>query len=309
MRYGVNSEIAAAAQALRDGLLVVMPTETVYGLAANALNREAVQRVFQAKGRPADNPLIVHVADASAAREVSLSWPNEAQLLADRFWPGPLTLVLPKQPTVPDEVTAGMPTVAVRVPAHPVAKALIQAAGVPVAAPSANRFTQLSPTRAEDVDPLIAAAAFAVLDGGPCEVGIESTIVDLSGGRPKLLRPGAVSRAELEALIGVLQDPQTQDRAPGLYPRHYAPKTPLRLAFELTEKDAGLTLDSPKNPQQIQLPSEPAGYACALYAALQALDRLGLPELVVQLPPRGAEWEAVHNRLGKAAFKMGHEMS
>jgi L-threonylcarbamoyladenylate synthase len=291
-----------AVAALARGELVVMPTETVYGLAGNALDVEAVRRIFAAKGRPAENPLIVHVASVEGARGITADWPSEAQLLAEKFWPGPLTMVLPKAAVVPDSVTAGKGTVAVRVPSHPVALELLREVGMPLAAPSANRFTELSPTRSEDVDPAIAGAAFCVLDGGPCDVGIESAIVDLSAAFPILLRPGVLGRTELEAVVGPLGEPSGGVRAPGMYPRHYAPATPVRLAVGLAESEAGITFGEPGNVNQVLLSSDPAEYAARLYATLRDLDGRGLDEIVIELPPQTPEWEAVLNRLSKAAF-------
>ncbi len=230
-----NAEaIAEAARVLREGGLVAFPTETVYGLGANALDASAVARIFAAKGRPANNPLIVHVADTRAARRVVADWPPLAAMLAERFWPGPLTLVLPKRDTVPDAVTASGPTVAVRVPAHPLAQALVRAAGVPIAAPSANRSTELSPTRAEHVLRGLDGRIDVLLDGGPTAGGIESTVLDLTATPPRLLRPGLLSIAELESVLGPLSRslPSSVETtqslpSPGLLPRHYAPRTPL----------------------------------------------------------------------------------
>src|SRR5690348_13744143 len=194
--------IAEAARILRAGGLVAFPTETVYGLGANALDASAVARIFAAKGRPANNPLIIHIADASDVRKVVADWPESAGRLAERFWPGPLTLVLPRCDAVPDAVTAGGPTVAVRVPAHPVAQALVRAAGVPIAAPSANRSMELSPTRAEHVLRGLDGRIDVLLDGGPTAGGIESTVLDLTATPPRLLRPGLIGVAELEAVLG-----------------------------------------------------------------------------------------------------------
>src|SRR5581483_10612849 len=229
-----ETAMTRAAEALRGGGLVAFPTETVYGLGANALDAEAVARIFAAKGRPANNPLIVHVPDVAAARELVTDWPETAERLAERFWPGPLTLALPRRETIPDIVTAGGPTVAVRVPAHPVALALFRAAGVPVAAPSANRSGYLSPTRAEHVLAGLDGRIEMVLDAGPVPGGIESTVLDLTGDPPRLLRPGLVSPAELEAVIGPIRTaepaPTGGDRplpSPGMLSRHYAPRTPL----------------------------------------------------------------------------------
>ena len=289
--------VAAAGEALRRGDLVGMPTETVYGLAASLWDAEALRRTFAAKGRPSDNPLIVHVAHLEQLDEVVAAWPDDARRLAERFWPGPLTLVLPKRPRVPSEATGGLDTVAVRVPAHPVALRLIDAAGTPLTAPSANPFMGLSPTRAEHVD---VRGLAMTLDGGPCAVGIESTVVDLSGSTPRLLRAGGVPRAQIEAALGgVLAGKDGARRAPGDYPRHYAPRTPIRLADRLAEDDAGLTFEA-AGDRQIRLPRDPAAYALSLYAALHRMDALGLSEIVVQAPPRGEAWEAVWDRLARA---------
>jgi L-threonylcarbamoyladenylate synthase len=314
--------LARAAAVLRGGGLVAFPTETVYGLGASALDAAAVARVFAAKGRPSNNPLIVHVAGAGEAAAVVASWPAPAARLAERFWPGPLTLVLPKGPAVPDAVTAGGPTVAVRVPAHPVALALLRAAGVPVAAPSANRSGYLSPTRAEHVLAGLDGRIEMVLDAGPVPGGIESTVLDLASDPPRLLRPGLVSPAELEAIVGPVRTPEpapTGDErpmpSPGMLSRHYAPRTPLELAedggrgrveelrraglrvgwltFDPAESAGGVTV--------IVMPRDAREYAARLYAALHALDAAGLDRLVAALPPDSPEWLAVRDRLRRAA--------
>ncbi len=223
--------IARAAEVLRNGKLVAFPTETVYGLGANALDAEAVARIFVAKGRPTKNPLIVHVPDMNSARALVMEWPENAAKLAAKFWPGPLTLVLPKRDIVPDIVTAGGTTVALRVPAHPIALALLKEAGVPVAAPSANRSMRLSPTTAEHVAGGLAGRIDLILDGGPTTGGIESTVLSLVGETPTLLRPGLISPAEIEAVIGPIL--RISDRAvdnageekpllsPGMLSRHF----------------------------------------------------------------------------------------
>ncbi len=224
--------IARAAAVLRSGGLVAFPTETVYGLGALALDAAAVRRIFAAKGRPANNPLIVHIADPKDASQVAAEWPDAAERLARRFWPGPLTLVVPRTAGVPDATTAGGPTVAVRVPAHPVALALLRAVGAPVAAPSANRSAELSPTLAEHVLRGLTGRIDLVLDGGPTAGGIESTVLDMTTAPPRLLRPGLIGPAELEAVIGpVGRTGATQAGSalpsPGMLPRHYSPRTPL----------------------------------------------------------------------------------
>ncbi|MDF1501573.1 L-threonylcarbamoyladenylate synthase, partial [Roseisolibacter sp. H3M3-2] len=223
--------LAEAAAVLRAGGLVAFPTETVYGLGAHALDADAVRRIFAAKGRPSYNPLIAHAADADGARALAAAWPDAAERLAAAFWPGPLTLVLPKRPHVPDALTAGLPAVAVRVPAHPVALALLRAAALPVAAPSANRFTELSPTTAAHVAKALGDRVDLIVDGGPAGVGIESTVVDLTGARPALLRPGPLGAEAIGAVLGETPTPgAVPDRvdapraAPGMVERHYAPR-------------------------------------------------------------------------------------
>lgn len=289
--------VAAAGEALRRGELVGMPTETVYGVAASLWRPDALRQTFVVKGRPADNPLIVHLAHLDQLEEVVAVWTDEAARLADGFWPGPLTLVLPKRHEVPDEATGGLDTVAIRVPAHPVALRLIDAAGTPLTAPSANPFMGLSPTRAEHV---ALPGLAVVLDGGPCAIGIESTVVDLSGPAPRLLRPGGVPKAQIEGALGrPLLGKGDVRRAPGDYPRHYAPRTPIRLAESLAPNDAGLTFDE-AGERQIRLPRDPAAYAISMYAALHRLDALAIPEIVVQGPPRTEAWEAVWDRLDRA---------
>jgi L-threonylcarbamoyladenylate synthase len=313
--------IARAAAVLRRGGLVAFPTETVYGLGANALDAEAVGRIFTAKGRPAHNPIIVHIAEASQVREVAADWPLMAERLAACFWPGPLTLVLPRSAAVPDIVTAGGPTVAVRVPVHPVALALLRAAAVPVAAPSANRSTQLSPTCAEHVLEGLAGRIDLLLDGGPAPGGLESTVLDVTARPPRLLRPGLVTPAQLEAIIGPVERSHRLPAegqalaSPGMLPRHYAPCTPLECVAEGSTRvsellAAGLRVgwlslseegESSGRLVKVDMPPAPAEYASSLYAALHTLDGLGLDRLVVTLPPEGEEWLAVRDRLRRAA--------
>jgi L-threonylcarbamoyladenylate synthase len=312
--------IARAAAVLRAGGLVAFPTETVYGLGANALDAAAVQRIFAAKGRPANNPLIVHVAGTAEVGQVAAEWPGPAARLAERFWPGPLTLVLPRKAAVPDAVTAGGATVAVRMPAHPVALALLRAAGVPVAAPSANRSSQLSPTRAGHVLRDLEGRIDLVLDGGPCPGGIESTVLSLAPA-PRLLRPGLVGLAELEEVLGTVLPPVPRAEggalpSPGMLPRHYAPRTPLECAAdggrervaELCRQGQrvgwlthGQAADVPAGAAVRDLPAEPGGYAAMLYAALHDLDAAGLDRIVVALPPDTAQWQAVRDRLRRAS--------
>lgn len=297
--------IALAAEAIRAGKLVVMPTETVYGLAADATNRAAIKKVFAVKERPFENPLIVHIADLDQLEEIAKQVPTCARILAERFWPGPLTLVLLKSDMIPDEVTGGLDTVAVRMPAHPVALSLIRRAGVPIAAPSANRFMKLSPTRAEHVDSVLARRVEWVLDGGPSKVGVESTVVDCSGEGARILRPGGVPRGEIAAALGGPLGTQPPDdlarRSPGMYRRHYAPKADLKLVEALTEKMAGLTFEKPANEKQIKMPKSAPAYSAVLYDNLHKLDRMRVATIYVQAPPDGPEWEAVRDRLEKAS--------
>lgn len=319
--------LARAARVLHEGGLVAFPTETVYGLGANALDSDAVARIFAAKGRPPNNPLIVHLADAGQATQVTADWPESAARLAQRFWPGPLTLVLPKRNTVPDLVTGRGPTVAVRVPAHPVAQGLLRAAALPIAAPSANRSTELSPTQAEHVLGGLDGRIDMLLDGGPTSGGIESTVLDLTAMPPRVLRPGLVGVAEIEAEIGSVtrtcsltvaaQNDQQPLPSPGMMPRHYAPRTPLecvvagreaeRIAqLRSEERHVGwVTLggDSACLPEVLVrvLPSDAAGYAAQLYAVLHELDAVGLDRILVTLPPDSEEWTAVRDRLRRAA--------
>ena len=290
--------VERAAALIRAGRLVAFPTETVYGLGANALDAEAVARIFGAKGRPRTSPLIVHVDSIDMARALASQWPPAAASLAQHYWPGPLTLVLPKQASIPDIVTAGLPTVGLRMPAHPLALALIRAAGVPIAAPSANRFTELSPTAAAHVPE---ALADYILDGGPARVGIESTVLSLVEA-PMLLRPGVIPVAELEALIGPIQiagaaPASGPHSAPGMHPRHYSPATPLFLLAPGQPPPAGrgalLRLGH-------EMPPDPLAYAAALYETLHRVDAQHFDWIAVEQPPDLPEWAGVLDRLRRA---------
>lgn len=297
-----EAAIQRAAEAIQEGLLVGMPTETVYGIAADATNVHAVRATFVLKGRPSENPLIVHVADVEQALEVVSEFPDPARVLAQRFWPGPLTMVLPKSARTPDEVTAGLDTVAVRMPSHPVARSLIQLSGRPLSAPSANRFMALSPTTAQMISPEIAEGLALILDGGPCEVGIESTVVSVESDEVAVLRPGIISAVQISDALGrPLHTGAPQPHAsPGMYRRHYAPSTRIVLVERLLPGQPGLTLRTPSEGQ-IQMPDQPEAYARRLYAALGELDALGLREAFVEAPPTGPEWDAVWDRLTKAS--------
>ena len=302
--------IKQAAELIRQGRLVAFPTETVYGLGANALDPNAVERIYRAKGRPPTSPLIVHVASADEAQELVSSWPPKAETLADRYWPGPLTLVLPKKPVVPDIVTAGLPTVGVRVPAHPVALDLLREAGVPIAAPSANPFTSLSPTEVDHVARSLGEKVDFVLDGGATDVGIESTVLSLAGPRPELLRPGMIEREAIEELIGPVEDAGRIEEAhpsPGLHRTHYSPKTPLILVekgmLPSTGKGAYLWIRSPAEAAHaVEMPSRPKAYAARLYGVLHELDREDWDWIAVETPPAGDRWAGITDRLRRAAW-------
>ena len=319
-----------AADTLRGGGLVAFPTETVYGLGADATNPRAVAKIFAAKGRPPTNPLIVHVADARTARRYAAGWSTEAARLAERFWPGPLTLVVPKSPAIADAVTAGLPAVGLRVPDHPLALELLRAFGGPVAAPSANRSNRVSPTTAEHVREEIGGAVDLVLDGGPCRVGIESTVLDLTDPQPAVLRPGSVTREQIEQVIGAValrggNTPAGEAApSPGRHAVHYAPRAPaFRLARgPLPEALAALRTVGTRGAigllclpggdggwggyPIVTLPETPADYARALYAGLRQVDHAltQLPSrggtILVEMPPAGAAWEAVRDRIARA---------
>lgn len=311
--------LTQALRRLRDGKLVALPTETVYGLAADALDAHAVQRVFDAKQRPANNPLIVHVADADMARALAAHWPPEADLLARRFWPGPLTLVLPRAAHVPDIVTAGAHTVALRCPDHPLALALIRALNRPIVGPSANPSGSVSPTRAEHVRDSFPSADILVLDGGPCRVGIESTVLSLAHPDPRILRLGAVSARELEAALQRPVLPETTPQSspdaplpsPGLLERHYAPTTPLTrftraLPHEAPTDAVVLAHRIPDHeliPRRIiRMPHDPHAYAARLYDALREADALAPPRILVEQPAdEGPLWDAIRDRLARAS--------
>lgn len=316
--------LAPAARALRRGELVAFPTETVYGLGAHALDPAAVAGIFAAKGRPGYNPLIVHAADLEGARELAAAWPEEAERLARAFWPGPLTLVLPKNARVPGAVTAGLPTVALRVPAHPVAHALLREAGIPVAAPSANRSTRLSPTTAEHVVRGLGERVAVVVDGGPSPVGIESTVLSLAGAVPTLLRPGSVSVEALRGVLGEVALPSEEPGgsaarpSPGMMDRHYAPRAALRVMTPATRADllaaaggrptAALLLAPAPGARLaavVRMPDDPGGYAARLYAALHEVDEAGCEAVLVDAVPEDAAWDGVRDRLRRAETGAG----
>jgi L-threonylcarbamoyladenylate synthase len=310
--------IKLAARLLHQGKLVAMPTETVYGLGADASNPDAVAKIFAAKGRPADHPLIVHLAYASQIKDWAENIPDSAWQLASEFWPGPLTMILQKKATVPSAVTGGQATVALRVPDNPVALWLLRVFGGGIAAPSANRFGRISPTLAQHVAEELGDAVDCILDGGACTVGVESTIIDLTDSQPTILRPGRITRTQLEAALKaeVALKSQHKIRAPGMLASHYAPCTPAYLCapqtlLELLDKQsaeskrigvlvfsaelAGLPCQHSR-----QLPQQAEAYEAALYAALRELDALQLDSILVEQPPEEESWSAVNDRLSKA---------
>jgi L-threonylcarbamoyladenylate synthase len=305
-----QAQIAKAAAAHRDGGLVILPTETVYGLAADAANARAVAAVYAAKGRPSFNPLIAHVADVAMARKIA-RFDERAERLADRFWPGPLTLVLPvaDEAAVCDLARAGLDTVAVRAPGHPLAHALLDAFGGPLVAPSANRSGRPSPTTFADAMEETGASTAAGLDGGPCEIGLESTVVALLD-EPRLLRPGSVTRAQIEAVIGPLSEAEADaKRSPGRLARHYAPNAPVRLAATAPRPGEAFLAFGPADARERTWNLSPTGdlaeAAANLFAYLRAADRSAPSAIAVAPIPAEGLGEAINDRLRRAAGFVG----
>ena len=309
--------IEEAAAILVSGGLVAFPTETVYGLGADGLNPAAVARIYAAKGRPATNPVILHVEGIAAAKALVTQWPEAAQRLAERFWPGPLTLVLPASEQVPAIVRAGGPSVALRCPDHPIALALMRATGRPLAAPSANRSQHLSPTLADHVASSLGEAVDLILDGGPTAAGLESTILDLSGMHPRILRPGPIAPAMLAASIGPVEvwqgvvPVEELQAAPGMAERHYAPRARLELVprgtglREATGRVAYVGLGSlpslPAGVRGVLLPLDAAAVGTRIYALLHELDEAGFERIVMERPPEDEAWLALRDRLRRAS--------
>jgi L-threonylcarbamoyladenylate synthase len=296
------NEIARVVEILRRGGLVAFPTETVYGLGADATNPRAVQRIFETKGRPSTNPLICHVADETIARRHARDWPLAASRLAQQFWPGPLTVVLPKTNAIVASVTAGLDTVALRVPDHPLTLELLRAFDGPLAGPSANLSAHVSPTRAQHVRDEFGRSIDLILDGGPCSVGIESTVLDLSVDPPAILRPGAVSREQIEQIIGPVRmahtviDAKVAAKSPGQQGKHYAPTTP---AFRFEPHQRG-QLDL-NNAAVLELSLDPEAYARNFYGRVRLLDSQHLRAIYIEMPPDTPEWAAVRDRVMRAA--------
>jgi len=314
-----QDEIDRAVEALRDGEVVAFPTETVYGLGADAQNPDAVRKVFELKGRPATHPLIVHLDHPRLLERWALNVPPAAQALAERFWPGPLTLVLRRAPAVDLAITGGQDTVAVRVPGHPVAQQLLRAFGSGIAAPSANRYGRISPTRAEHVRDEFGDAVKVILDGGDCKIGLESTIVSCVDAVPRVLRPGSITVSQLRAVVPGLMDgaAATGPRVPGSDAKHYAPSMPLSIVTsgKLEEVVAQLTSEHERVAVLATRPPRVANrfmtwinagrradvYGRDLYVNLRTLDKSGAREILVEEVPPGEPWDAVRDRLRRAA--------
>jgi len=312
-------EIETAVQALRDGNLVAFPTETVYGLGANAQDPAAVRKIFEAKGRPTTHPVIVHIDSARFLHRWAREVPEAAARLAERFWPGPLTMVLPRATNVHDILTGGQDTVAVRVPAHPMAQQLLTAFGGGIAAPSANRYGRLSPTRAEHVRDELGAAVRVVLDGGECQIGLESTIISFDGAKVHLLRPGAVTAGQMRELLGeaLFGPPLESPRVPGSTPSHYSPQTAMRIVpsgqidTQAAASSGGgrrIAVLAQRQPLKahtyvtwINAGRRPEQYAHDLYANLRTLDKAACHEILIQEVPADERWDAVRDRLTRAA--------
>jgi L-threonylcarbamoyladenylate synthase len=292
----------AAARGIREGKLVAFPTETVYGLGANALDAAAVEKIFLAKGRPKSSPLIVHVDSLAMARGLSSAWPAAAESLAHRFWPGPLTLIVPKAASIPGIVTAGLDTVGLRMPNHPIALELIRSAKVPIAGPSANRFTELSPTTAAHVRASF-GDEFIILDGGPSQVGIESTVFAVDSST--ILRPGMITREQIEEVIGPVNtgsEAEGPHRSPGQHARHYQPRTPLILLAHPPPGNGAFLwyANESASARSLRMPGKAVNYAAVLYSTLHDLDREGFDWIAIEPLPPDAAWDGIRDRLQRA---------
>jgi L-threonylcarbamoyladenylate synthase len=317
--------IQRAVEILRAGGVVSIPTETVYGLGADATNSTAIKKIFQVKGRPPTNPLIVHVADTGAACRYARTWPAAAEKLSAKLWPGPITLVVKKNPQIVDEVTAGLDTVALRAPDHPLAQSLLREFDGPIAAPSANRSMRVSPTTAKHVADQLGDLVDLILDGGPCRVGIESTVLDLTAQMPRILRPGGIDRKTIESIIGPVEmtdapaDESKPALSPGQQPIHYSPKAPSFRFDTIADLRAGITrqthnrivailLDQsqwraefPPTARIIEMPACAQDYAHRLYAALHEADGSNPDSIWIEFPADTPEWHAIRDRIRRAA--------
>lgn len=324
-----DEAVQKARAALREGKVVALPTETVYGLAANALDGKAVREIFRIKGRPSVNPLIVHVNSLDMARRCTSAWPEKADQLSTQFWPGPLTMVLPRSTSIPDEVTARGETVGVRWPMHPFMQAVIEACGFPLAAPSANPSNQLSPTHSSHVLATLGDSIPLIVDGGQCQVGIESTVIDLCHEPPRILRPGMVHDEALAAVIGDVVSISTEAsgppatlRSPGQLLKHYAPRAPLAMRQWSDTEDLLRQIQNGPVPaadtyviayHRVPLsrvlggvsviPHDPEAFARALYSELHRCDQAAAQQIVVEEVPEGPEWKGIRDRLKRAASK------
>ena len=319
-----RAAVAEAVTLLRQGEVVALPTETVYGLAANALEAKAVEKIYKVKGRPAHNPIIVHVASLGLARECVTEWNESAEKLARYFWPGPLTLVLPRRELIPDIVTAGGSTVGVRFPSHPLIRKVIENCGFPLAAPSANLANQLSPTTAKHVIEGLAGKLPLVIDAGPTSVGIESTVLDLSRGDPRVLRPGMISTRQIEQVLGARIDLAANHsgnlKSPGLLPKHYSPRARMIVAsWKNADELSALVARGGVEPEAVHIlcyekvpeanpfgrvaiiPHDEDAYGRAIYAELHRSDELRAQLIIVEEPPSGEAWEGIHDRLRRAS--------
>jgi len=306
--------ILQACSILHSGGLVAIPTETVYGLAADARNPDAIAKIFAAKGRPSTNPLIVHIADIESLGDWAVSVPAIVLDLAKRFWPGPLTLILKKRPDVLDIITGGQDTIGIRIPNHPLTLDLLKQFQGGLAAPSANRFGSISPTTADAVQEELGDAVDLILDGGQCWIGLESTILDLTGNHPTILRPGMINAAQIESVLqqSLGSASKLSPRVSGSCASHYAPRTQTQL---VSEADWLAIINNPlkevggigfagfsDNPNVIVLPNNPAEYAHSIYDSLRRLDNSKLQKIYIQIPPQSPEWLAIQDRLQRAAF-------
>lgn len=310
----IGHDIDRAVDILRSGGVVGVPTETVYGLGADASNSQAVARIFRIKGRPSNHPLIVHVANAQVARRWAGLWPNEAEALAESFWPGPLTLIVSKAAHVIDEVTGGLPTVALRCPSHPMMQELLQEFGGGIAAPSANRFGKVSPTTAGHVLDDLGDDVDYVLDGGPCAIGVESTIVDCTKLPVQILRPGGIPASDIRRVLGAVDTAHGPSRAPGMLESHYAPACRIHCVestsraeekiMELRHRFESVHTATPSRaPVILDASSDPESFAASMYSVLRECDRSGIDDVVVILPDDEGIGAAIRDRILKASHR------